>query len=420
MPFAHSLWRRNIAGELRVGSFAFGGSRRDYRMRDVLVAVQVALAFVMLVGAGLIGRSLVALERVDAGVDVRNVLTAQLEPNFTKYDTPQKQVALARAFLERLDGLSGVRSIGLASSSPLRTSGDNDAAFSVAGIPVATGARGPHADVAAVSPDYFKTVGIPLQRGRAFTAADRDTANNAAIISERMVKEYWGDRDPIGTRITPDSGRSWFTVVGVVGNIRHRLTDPEVTDMVYVPVATVSSYDLRVFLLATAPLPLIEKELRAAVREVDAQQPVSNVESLEQVRGAQLAEPRLTTTLVSAFAILALVLTATGLSGVIAYGVTQRLPEIGIRMALGATRGRVLALVMRDGLVIVAVGLAVGYAVAVGASRLVARLLFQVGATDLPTYVIVATVVLGTAAVACFIPSRRALLADPARVFRGG
>jgi putative ABC transport system permease protein len=420
VPFAHSLWRRNVAGELRVGSLGFGGSRRDYRMRDVLVAVQVALAFVMLVGAGLIGRSLVALERVDAGVDVRNVLTAQLEPNFTKYDTPQKQVALARAFLNRLDGLPGVRSIGLASTSPLRTSGDNDVAFTVAGIPVATGARGPHADIAAVSPDYFKTVGIPLQRGRAFTSADRDTANDAAIVSERMVKEYWGDRDPIGTRITPDSGRSWFTVVGVVGNIRHRLTDPEVTDMVYVPVAAVSSYDLRVFLLATAPLPMVEKELRAAVREVDAQQPVSNVESLEQVRGAQLAEPRLTTTLVSAFAILALVLTATGLSGVIAYGVTQRLPEIGIRMALGATRGRVLALVMRDGLVIVAVGLVAGYAVAVGASRLVTRLLFQVGATDLPTYVIVATVVLGTAAVACFIPSRRALLADPARVFRGG
>ena len=274
--------------------------------------------------------------------------------------------------------------------------------------------------MAAVSPDYFRTVGIPLHRGRAFTPADRDTANDAAIVSERMVKEYWGERDPIGTRITPDGGHSWFTVVGVVGNIRHRLTDPEVTDMLYVPVAAVSSWDLRVFLLATAPMPLVERELRAAVRDVDAQQPVSGVESLEQVRGAQLAEPRLTTTLVSAFAIVALVLTATGLSGVIAYGVTQRLPEIGIRMALGATRGRVLALVMRDGLVIVAVGLLAGFAVAVGASRLVTRLLFQVAATDVPTYVIVASVVAGTAAVACFIPSRKALLADPARVFRGG
>jgi predicted permease len=420
VPFAHSLWRRNVAGELRGGNTGFGGTRRDHRIRDVLVAVQVALAFVMLVGAGLIGRSLVALERVDAGVDVRDVLTAQLEPNFTKYDTPQKQVGFARALLDRLDALPGVRSMGLASTSPLRTSGDNDFAFTIAGIQVPTGARGPHADVAAVSPDYFGTVGIPLRRGRAFTTADRDTANDAAIVSERMVKEYWGDRDPIGTRITPDSGRSWFTVVGVVGNVRHRLTDPEVTDVVYVPVAAVSAWDLRVFLRATAPMPLVEKELRAAVRDVDAQQPVSNVQSLEQVRGAQLAEPRLMTTLVAAFAVIALVLTATGLSGVIAYGVTQRLPEIGIRVALGATRGSVLALIMREGLAIVAVGVAAGCVATIAMRGLVAHLLFHVRVTDAPTYAGVAIAIVVTAAIACFVPSRRALAADPARVFRGG
>jgi putative ABC transport system permease protein len=274
--------------------------------------------------------------------------------------------------------------------------------------------------VAAVSPDYFKTVGIPLRRGRAFTPADRDTLNDAAIVSERMVKEYWGDRDPLGTRITPDSGRSWFTVVGVVGNVRHRLTDPEVTDVVYVPVAAVSSWDLRVFLRATAPLPLVEKELRAAVRDVDAQQPVSNVQSLERVRGAQLAEPRLMTTLVAAFAMIALVLTATGLSGVISYGVTQRLPEIGIRVALGATRGRVLALIMREGLAIVAVGVAGGWVATMAMRGLGAQLLFDVRVTGAPTYAGVAVAIVVTAAIACFVPSRRALAADPARVFRGG
>ena len=235
-----------------------------------------------------------------------------------------------------------------------------------------------------------------------------------------MVKEYWGGRDPIGTRITPDSGRSWFTVVGVVGNVRHRLTDPEVTDVVYVPVAAVSSWDLRVFLRATAPLPLVEQELRAAVRDVDAQQPVSNVQSFEQVRGVQLAEPRLMTTLIAMFAVIALVLTATGLSGVIAYGVTQRLPEIGLRVALGATRGRVLALVMREGLAIVAVGVAAGCAAAIAMRGLVAHLLFHVSVTDAPTYAGVAVAIVVTAAVACFVPSRRALTADPARVFRGG
>jgi predicted permease len=380
----------------------------------------VALAFVMLVGAGLVARSHVELERVDAGVDVHNVLSAQLTLNFTKYNTGAKQAGVANALLQRLDGLPGVSSIALSSSSPLRGSAVNDVAFQIEGIPTPPGARAPHGDATSISPDYFKTVGIPIVRGRAFTLADHDPDSPPVIISERMVKEYWGNGDPIGARVTPDSGKHWLTVVGIAGNVRTSLTDPDVTDELYVPVLAAASGDLRVFLRTTGAMLPVEKALRAAVRDVDPTQPVSLVQTLEQVRGAQLAEPRLTTTLVSAFAVLALVLTATGLSGVIAYGVTQRLPEIGIRVALGATRGRVLALVMREGLLIVAFGLVVGWCVSVATRGVVARLLFHVGATDPATYVTVSTVILATAIVACFIPSRRALRADPARVFRGG
>jgi predicted permease len=370
------------------------------------------------VGAGLIGRSLVGLERVDAGVDVHNVLSAELELNFTKYDTPEKRLGVARALLQRLDVLPGVRSMALASASPLRTGGVTDVPFGIERLP-ALSARGAHAEFTAVSPEYFRTVGIPLLRGRAFTLADRDTANVPAIISQRMVREYWSSRDPIGTRITTDSGRTWLTVVGVVGDVRHRLADADVVDAVYVPVATTSSYSLEVFLRSTGPLPSVEQELRAAVRDVDAQQPVSGVQTLEHARGAQLAEPRLTATLVVVFAVLALVLTATGLSGVVAYGVTQRLPEIGIRIALGATHSRVLALVMRDGLVIIASGLAVGLAASFAMRGMVAHLLVRVGATDASTYAGVAVMLFGTAAVACLVPSWRALKTDPARVLRG-
>ncbi len=419
-PFMHALGRRNVANALRQGNTGSVGTRSDLRLRNTLVTAQVSLAFVMLVGAGLVARSLVELERVDAGVDVHNVLSAQLSLNFTKYNTSAKQVTIASALIERLEGLPGVSSMALASSSPLRTSSQNDVRFQIEGIAPPSGARGPHAEATSISPEYFKTVGIPMIRGRAFTLADRDSSNIAAIISERMVKTYWGSRDPIGTRITPDSGRHWLTIVGVAGNVRSSLTDPEVTDELYMPILVAASGDVRVFLRANGAMPPIEKSLRAAVREVDPTQPVSSVQTLEQVRGAQLAEPRLTTTLVSAFAILALVLTATGLSGVIAYGVTQRLPEIGIRIALGAPRGSVLALVMREGLVIVAFGLFVGLGVSYAMRGVVGRLLFHVGATDLATYAAVATVILGTAAVACFVPSRRALKADPARVFRGG
>ena len=423
VPFFRARGRHNVAAELRMGSAGSGVSRRDNRTRDSLVVVQVALSFVMLVGAGLIGRSLLGLERADAGVDVHQVLSAQLEWNFTKYDTPQKQVGVARALLQRLDALPGVRSMALASASPLRTTGSigaNDVPFRIDRGPTLTG-RGAHAEFTAVSPEYFRTVGIPLLRGRAFTLADRDTANVPAIISERMVREYWGgaERDPIGSRITTDSGRTWLTVVGVAGNVRHRLADADVVDAVYVPVLTTSSYSLDVFLRATGPLSSVEQELRAAVREVDPQQPVSNVQTLEQARGAQLAEPRLTTTLIGVFAVLALVLAATGLWGVVAYGVTQRLPEIGIRIALGATPSNVLALVMREGLVISAFGLAVGFGAALAIRGLVAHLLIRVDSTDALTYTGVAVLLFVTAAFACLLPSWRALKTDPARVLRG-
>ena len=208
-------------------------------------------------------------------------------------------------------------------------------------------------------------------------------------------------------------------MVGVVGNVRHRLTDPAVTDAVYLPILGSSAYSFRVFVRAAGPVATVEQALRSAVRDADPQQSVSDVETLEQLRGAQLVEPRLTTTLVGAFAVLALVLTATGLSGIVAYGVAQRLPEIAIRVALGATRSRVLALVVREGLVIVVVGLVVGSIASIAMRGIVSHLLFGVLATDAATYAGVALTIIGTAAAACVAPSWRALKAEPARLLRG-
>jgi putative ABC transport system permease protein len=418
VPFLHAHARRDVAGVLRVGNAGSGAMPREHRIRGLLVAAQVALAFVMLVGGGLIGRSLITLERVDAGVDIRNVLSAQLELNFTKYDTPAKQGALARALLDRLGAMPGVRSAAAASASPLQTTGMSEQRFSVDRVSDVA-ARSPHAEVTEVSPEYFRTVGIPLVRGRAFTQLDRDTLTAPAIVSERVVEEYWGGQDPIGTRISFNGGRTWREVVGVVGNVRHRLTDPAVTDAVYLPLLASSSYDLRVFVRAAGPVPAVEQALRAAVRDVDPQQSVSGVLTLDQLRGAQLVEPRLTTTLVGAFAVLALVLTATGLSGVVAYNIAQRLPEIAIRVALGATSSRVLALVLREGLVIVVVGLLVGSIASIAMRGIVSHLLFGVRATDAATYVGVALTIVGTAAAACAAPSWRALKAEPARLLRG-
>jgi predicted permease len=419
-PFIHVLGRRNIANALRQGNTGAMGSRGDVRTRSALVVAQVSIAFVMLAGAGLLGRSLIALERVDAGIDVSNVLTARLTLAFPKYNQTNLVRTMVSPLLERLNGLPGVTSIALASSLPLSNGQPNDVNFQIDGSPSSPGSRGPHAATTAVSPDYFRTVGVPLLRGRAFTMADRDTITNVAIVSSRFVKTYWQSRDPVGTRISPDSGKHWFTVVGVVGDVRQSRLDADVTDEVYFSVLSRGASDIRVFLRTTGATPPVLKALRAAVGEIDNQQPVSSVQTLEEVRGAQLAEPRLTTTLLGAFATFALLLTATGLAGVIGYTVTQRLPEIAIRMALGADKGRVVALVVRDGLAIVVLGLVVGLGVAAAASRLITKLLFHVTVTDTWTYLAVAVVILGTAAAACLVPSRRALRADPAQVFRAG
>jgi putative ABC transport system permease protein len=420
VPFLQAARRGNVADALRQGNTGAMGSRGEHRVRNTLVVAQVALAVVMLIGAGLIGRSLLELRRVDAGIEVNNVLTARLGLNFTKYNSPRLARDFAEATLDRLQGMPGVSSVALASTLPLGTARTQDIRFQIEGVTGAATSAVPHSDATLVSPDYFRTVGIPLVRGRDFTRADRDTIAQPVIVSQRLARNYWHGRDPIGTRISADSGTSWMTIVGVVGDVRVTGLDKDVTDEVYVPLVSQGAGDMRVFLRTTGAVPPVIKGLRAAVHDVDPQQPVSSVQTLEEVRGAQLAEPRLTTTLLMVFSVVALVLTATGLAGVIGYGVTQRLPEIAIRLALGSSGGRVLMLVMRQGMAIVGVGLVVGVGVALGASRLVAKLLFNVTPTDGLTYAGVVILILGTAAIACFLPSRRALRADPAQVFRGG
>ena len=420
IPFIQAARRRNVADALRQGNTGAMASRGEHRLRNALVVAQVGLAFVMLVGAGLIARSLVALSRVDAGFELRNVLTAQLTLNFTKYNNTQLSGNFGEALLDRLNGMPGVSSVALASTLPLGAGRPQNVRFEIEGISGTDERSLPRSDATSVSPGYFRTVGIPLLRGRDFIRADRDTLSPPAIVSQRLAKTYWGGRDPIGTRISADSGKHWMTIVGVVGDVRMQGLDQDVTDEIYVPLVSSGSLGLRVFLRTVGAMPPVVTALRAAVHEVDPQQPVSAIQTLEQVRGAQLAEPRLTTVLLLVFAVVALVLTATGLAGVIGYGVSQRLPEIAIRVALGATSARVLMLVMRQGLAIVIVGLMVGLLVAAEGSRLVAKLLFHVAPTDAVTYVCVAAVILSTATVACFLPSRRALRADPARVFRAG
>lgn len=420
LPLLRTRRLAGLSNALREGGANTAGSQREGRLRGILLAAQVAIAVVLLVGAGLIGRSLLALERVDSGFDGKGVVTARLDLNFTKYDTRSARTNMADALRERLSSIRGVSSVALANALPLGNNQPALVSFEIDGVSPPDGRANPRADLVAVTPGYFHTVGVPLLRGRAFASSDRDTLDPVAIIGQRLARSYWGNLDPIGTRISADSGRNWVRIVGVVGDVRQNRLDQDATDEIYIPLGLAAPSDLRAFIRSSGSAAGVVSELRAAVRSIDPKQAVTEVQTLEQLRGDQLAEPRLTTTLLVVFALVALVITAAGLAALIAHTVSQRRPEIAIRVALGADGARVLRTVLRQSAAVVAVGLLLGMAISVAASRFVGALLFQVAPTDLLTYLSVAVVILGTAACASLAPARRALRTDPAQVLRSG
>lgn len=409
---------RPLADELRAGAATTTGSHGYGRARSMLVALQVAVAFVILTGAGLLVRSLVKLQRVDGGYEARNVLTARVDLNWSKYTTPAISLDFGERLLARLAAQPGVVSVALSSDFPLNNGQPSSVPFQIRGREVADNQPGPKSDVTVVSPDYFKTIGVPLLRGRVFSTADRDTANRVALVSRRLAATFWPDRDPIGDQITLNAGRRWFTVVGVVGDVYQNGPAQNITDEIYLPYLTNPSRDVRVLVRTAGAPTAMATPLRNAVRELDDKQPIVQVQTLDELRGARLAEPRVTTALLLAFAIVALVITTGGLAGVVGYSVTQRVAEIGIRLALGADAMQVLWLVLRAGVVVIGAGLLIGLAGALGVTRLIRGLLFTITASDPLTYAAVAVGLLAIGLVACFVPARRALRIDPVQALR--
>ena len=417
-------WRTSLADALRAGATTATATRGDGRARNVLVGAQVGIAFVLLVGAGLMVRSLVKLEQVDGGYVTSNLISARVDLDWTRYSNPdvqEDQTPLVRAFVdrltERLKPQTGVQAFAIASNFPLNNGTPFTQTFQIRGQDVAAD-RLPKTDVTVVSADYFKAMGIPLMRGRVFSDADRDTASVSVVISQRLASTNWPSQDAMGQQISLNGGRRWLTIAGVVGDVKQNGLSQDVTDEVYLPYSVYPATDFRVLIRTTADPSPFGKAIREAVREIDPRQPVVSIQTMDSVRGARLSEPRVTAALLGSFAVLALVITAAGLAGVIAYGVNQRLGEIGIRVALGAEAGSVVWLVMRQGLVLAGAGLVAGLGMAVGATRLMASLLFETPATDSVTFAFVAALLLVIAAAACFLPARRALSVDPVQALR--
>jgi len=397
---------------LKEGGRSSTGPARAGRLRGALVVSEVALTLVLLVGAGLLVKSFARLLDVDPGLDPRGVLTLDLSLPPAKY-AERRQVA---AFYERLLGevaaLPGVEVAGAVSVLPL--GGDDNSNFvEIEGRPPLAPGQALRAGRRNASPDYFRALRVPLKSGRALAPSDAADAPPAAVINEAMARAFFPGEDPVGKRLRTGDNNPWVTIVGVVGDVRHRGLDVDTRPEMFFPHAQSPSRQMSLVVRSGGdPLALVGA-VRERVRAVDKDQPVGNVKTMEAWVAESVASRRFAVLLLAAFALVAAGLAAVGIYGVVSYGVAQRTHELGLRLALGAQRSDVLRLVIRQGMKMTLVGAAVGLAAALALTRLMAGLLYGVSATDPLVFAGVALLLVAVALLACYVPARRATRVDP-------
>ena len=414
VPAIHAA-RFSLTGALREGSRGTGQSAHHARLRSTLVVFEVTLALLLLIGSGLLLRSLVSILRVQPGFDPHGLIAFDLDLPGTRYGKPEQSAQFFRDLLPRLNALPGVVSASGVMPLPLS---DNSmgTSFAIDGRPVPKSEE-PGTQFRSVGLDYFRTMHIPLIAGRTFTASDTRTSAPVVIINQTLAHKFFPNENPIGKRIKPgvsDSGSSVMReIVGVVGDVRHRrlwrAPDPES----YVPYDQVSLGGMTLVVRAAsnpqALMPMIRNEMKRA----DAELPLYNVRTLEEYVSGSVAQRRFTALLLGIFAGIALLLAAVGLYGVMSYGVAQRTHEIGVRVALGAESGDVLRLVIGQGLRLTLLGVVLGWLGALGVSRFLSGMLYGVAGDDPLTFAAVAAVFVAVALAACYVPARRAMRVDP-------
>jgi len=412
--------RTDLTTGLKAGVQRAAEGRRNL-VRSALIAAQVAFSYVLLIGAGLMVRSLIQLERVDAGFVPQRVFAVSFDLNWSRYTKPEQIRSVADRLLEKVQPQPGVLSAALSSSFPLDpdTLGTNgwSQTFQIEGIPRSDAETPPVAAMRAATPDYFRTLGIPLVSGRTFRESDTPEALPVAVISRSLAHRRWGALDPLGRRVSFDNGEHWITIVGVVGDVKEFGLERETPDQFYRPMTQLAS--LGYILVRTASDPAsVANQVRRAILDIDPQTAITLEKTLEQVRADSVSSPRTTARLFGLFATLALVIAVTGIGSMLALSVRQRVREIGIRMALGATPWDILGIIIRQGMVLVAIGLAIGLAGAVALTGVLKAVLFEVTPMDVPTYVLVSALLLGAALVASYLPARRAAHIDPQHALR--
>jgi putative ABC transport system permease protein len=402
--------RPNLNETLKEGGRGTTGGH--HRVRHSLVITEVALALMLLIGAGLLIRSFYRLQQVAPGFNPKNALAVGVSLPTKKYTEPEKKSAFFAQLLEKISAQPGVVAVGATQSLPIQ--GDFVLAFNIQGRAPDAPGQEPNTNYYAVSAGYFKAMGIPLLRGRLFTEQDNKDAPRVAVINETMAKKFFPGEDPIGKGINVTNGPERFReIVGIVGDVKQYGLDQPTTMQTYEPYLQTPFSDMTLIVRTEGDPTAVSASVRNQVLSIDKDQPVSRVRTLEQVVSESVSKQRFSMLLLGIFAVVALILAAVGLYGVMSYAVTQRTHEIGIRMALGAQQRDVLKLVVGQGMILALVGVGLGLIASFALTRVMATLLFGVSATDPLTFLIIPALLAAVALLASFVPARRAMKVDP-------
>ncbi|HKC89337.1 MAG TPA: ABC transporter permease, partial [Blastocatellia bacterium] len=386
-----------------------------HRLRAALVVAEISLSLVLLVGAGLLMKNFLTILKINAGINPDNVLTMGMTLPDAKYKDEAQLRAFYDELMRRARSLPGVESVALVSHLPLGGS-NSSGSFLVEGVPDPPPGQEFDGRYRVCTPDYFKSMGVPIVRGRGFTEADTADSRRVIIVNETLAKRFWPNGDAVGKRIRftgPLDRRPWMEIVGVAGDVKHEMVTP-ITPDYYLPLAQ-DTWNTMFLVARTQKQPLaLAAPIRGEIQAIDRDQPVFEVNSMVQVRDRSIMAYRLSGAVMSVFGVFALVLAATGIYGVMAYAVSQRTREIGVRMALGARRADILKLlVIGHGMRVTAIGIVIGLAGSVGLAQAMKGMLFGAIGADWMTFAGVTLLLAGVSLLACYIPARRAAKVDP-------
>lgn len=411
--------RFDLQDALKEGGKNTGSNARTSYLRNTFVVTQVALALVLLVGAGLLVKSLSRLQSVDPGFNSDNLLTVRVSLPGSKYDTDQKRIDFFQRAMTQIKSLPGVVSVGEINVAPFAGlySGTS---VQVVGWPELPPSQALKTGVSVTDANYFQTMQIPVTRGRVYTQQETVEMRHVVVINEAFVKKNLNGEDPIGKRlvISMKDQDDPSEIIGVVADNKHLGLDQSVEPMAYWPHAELVYPGMTMLVRTSTDPSSLAPSIRGVIHSLDPQQPIGEISTMEALLSDSVARARFSASLLTVFSIVALVMAAVGIYGVMSYTVLQRTHEIGIRMALGAQRSDVLKLVLKTGFLLGVIGVAVGLAASFALTRLIKTLLFEVTATDKTTFAVVALVLFVIALVACYVPARRATKVDPLKALR--